>query len=342
MTSSLPHLSTDQVAAFVELARQGQIRGTAGVLGITEQGVRNRLLALEAQLGVELYRKSRGPRRSAVLTDQGRRFLPHALAFLERARELCQAVDLETGGGHEIRVAASQYLTRYVLIDVLGAFRTEAPDIHVRVSTMNEREIEDAVLGDPDVAFGLAAPYESSPEIVYHHLFSMGWSVICPRRHALSARARVGLETLIDQPLILYERGSTGRQHVLDAFHARRLAPSVALETTSTETIVSMVEAGLGLSIVPLLPSGVITRGRRVDVLALTDPVRPIQSGVLLRRGETPSRAASRLIDFTRSRFGIADGPGRITPGRPAGSRPRAGAKRRPGSRGVAVTAAGG
>ena len=40
-----------------------------------------RLLALEAQLGVELYRKSRGPRRTAVLTDQGRRFLPHALAF---------------------------------------------------------------------------------------------------------------------------------------------------------------------------------------------------------------------------------------------------------------------
>ena len=92
MAPLLPHLSTDQVAAFVELARQGQIRGTAGTLRITEQGVRNRLLALEGQLGVELYRKGRGPRRAAVLTDQGRRFLPHALAFLERARELCQAV----------------------------------------------------------------------------------------------------------------------------------------------------------------------------------------------------------------------------------------------------------
>ena len=60
----LPYLNTDQVAAFVELSRQGQIRSTAGILGITEQGVRNRLLALESQLGVELYRKSRGPRRS--------------------------------------------------------------------------------------------------------------------------------------------------------------------------------------------------------------------------------------------------------------------------------------
>jgi DNA-binding transcriptional LysR family regulator len=302
MAATLPHLSTDQVAAFVELARQGQIRGTADVLGITEQGVRNRLLALEAQLGVELYRKRRGPRRAAVLTDQGRRFLPHALSFLERARELCQAVDLETEG-REIRVAASQYLTRYVLIDVLRAFGTEAPDIHVRVSTMNEREIEDAVLGDPDVAFGLAAPYESSPELVYYHLFSMGWSLICPRRHRLAGRRRVGLDVLAREPLILYERGSSGRQHVLDAFHARRLTPRVALETTSTETIVSMVEAGLGVSIVPLLPSGAITRGRRVEVRPITDPIRPIHSGVLLRRGETPARPTERLIDFTRARF---------------------------------------
>jgi DNA-binding transcriptional LysR family regulator len=303
MAPGLPHLSTDQVAAFVELARQGQIRSTASVLGITEQGVRNRLLTLEAQLGVELYRKSRGPRRSAVLTDQGRRFLPHALAFLERAVELCQAVDLETAT-REIRVAASQYLTRYVLIDVLSAFRTQAPDIHVRVSTMNEREVEEAVLSDPGVAFGLAAPYESSPQLVYHHLFAMDWSVICPRRHALAASETVGLGALAEQPLILYERGSTGRQHVLDAFHERRLAPRVALETTSTETIVSMVEAGLGISIVPLLPSGAITRGRRVEVRALADPIRPILSGVLLRRGETPVRAAARLLEFTKSRFG--------------------------------------
>ena len=53
MAPTLPHLSTDQVAAFVELARQGQIRSTAGTLGITEQGVRNRLLTLEAQMGAQ-------------------------------------------------------------------------------------------------------------------------------------------------------------------------------------------------------------------------------------------------------------------------------------------------
>jgi DNA-binding transcriptional LysR family regulator len=299
---SLPHLSTDQIDAFVELSRVGQIRGAAEALGITEQGVRNRLVALEAQLGVELYRKSRGPRRMAPLTEQGRRFLPHALAFLERAHELCRACDLETSG-QEVHVVASQYLTRYVLIDVLKEFRKEAPSIHVRVSTMNESEVAARLLGDSGVAFGLAAPYESTPALEYSELFAMNWSLITPPRHPLLRKRRVRLDQVAKHPLILYERGSTGRQHVLDAFHERGLAARIALETTSTETVVSMVEAGLGVSIVPLLPSGAVTRGRHVEVRPIQDAIRPIHSGVLLRRGEKPSGAVARLLEFTKQRY---------------------------------------
>jgi DNA-binding transcriptional LysR family regulator len=299
---SLPHLSTDQIDAFVELSRVGQIRGAAEALGITEQGVRNRLIALEAQLGVELYRKSRGPRRLAPLTEQGRRFLPHALAFLERAHELCRACDLETSG-QEVHVVASQYLTRYVLIDVLKEFRKQAPSIHVRVSTMNESDVAARLLGDSGVAFGLAAPYESTPALEYSELFAMNWSLITPPRHPLLTKRRVRLEQVAEHPLILYERGSTGRQHVLDAFHERGLAARVALETTSTETVVSMVEAGLGVSVVPLLPSGAVTRGRHVEVRPIQDAIRPIHSGVLLRRGEKPSGAVTRLLEFTKQRY---------------------------------------
>jgi DNA-binding transcriptional LysR family regulator len=113
----------------------------------------------------------------------------------------------------------------------------------------------------------------------------------------------VRLQDVAEEPLIIYERGSTGRQHVLDAFHESGATPRVAFETTSTETIVSMVEAGLGISIVPLLPSGAVTRGRRVEARALDATIRPIHSGVLLRRGERLSTPASRLFDFIRLHF---------------------------------------
>lgn len=300
--NGIPALSTDQISAFVELSRQGQIRAAAAVLGITEQGLRNRLLTLEQRLGVELYRKVRGPRRASLLTDQGRRFLPQAIGFLERAQELCRTLDIETGA-REIRVASSQYLIRYLLIDILKDFRKTAPEIHVRISTMNELEVEEALRNDPDVSMGVAAPYEPSPDLDYHELFAMSWSLITPPRHPLAARRRVRLKDLTRQPLIIYERGSTGRQHILDAFHESGLSPQVALETTSTETIVSMVEAGLGIAIVPLLPSGAVTRGRRVHARPLDASIRLIHSGVLVRRGEKLPASAARLFAFVRSHF---------------------------------------
>ena len=302
MADQVPSLSTDQIAAFVELSRQGQIRAAASVLGITEQGLRNRLVTLEQRLGAELYRKRRGPRRSAVLTDQGRRFLPQAISFLERARGLCRTFDA-SAGAQEIRVASSQYLIRYLLIDVLKKFRKAAPGIHVRISTMNELDVEERLRNDPEVAMGVVAPYEPSPDLDYHELFAMNWSLIVPPRHALISHRRVRLQHLSEQPLILYERGSTGRQHVLDAFHESGFSPLVALETTGTETMVSMVEAGLGVAIVPLLPTGAVTRGRRVHVKPLDASIRPIHSGVLLRRGEPLSPITARLLEFVKLHF---------------------------------------
>src|SRR5262249_45368757 len=121
MSSELPSLSTDQIAAFVELARQGSLRRAGEALHISEQGVRNRLLALEGRLGVELYRKSQGMRRATPLTQHGRRFLPHAVAFLDRARDLAALFDANAPP-QEVHVAASQYLVRYVLIDAVRQF----------------------------------------------------------------------------------------------------------------------------------------------------------------------------------------------------------------------------
>ncbi len=290
-------LSTDQVSALTELARQGSLRRAAHVLHITEQGLRNRLLALEDRLRVELYHKQRGPRRGDVLTQQGRQFLPHALAFLERGRQLAE---LFHGGDEprEIHVAATQYLILYVLIDAVRRFHAAFPQIRVRLSNRTERDIETALLQEPELAFGVAAPYEAPPQLEYRHLFSLDWSLITPPRHPLLRRSRLALADLADVPLILFERGSTGRQHVVDAFHGGGLSPRVEMETTNTEITVRMVEAGLGVSIVPLMPNGAVTRGRRVGVRSLAAQIRPIHSGILLRRGERLAAAGQAFIDF--------------------------------------------
>jgi DNA-binding transcriptional LysR family regulator len=185
-----------------------------------------------------------------------------------------------------------------VLIDAVRRFHLGFPHIRVRLSNRTEQEIEADLLQDPELALGVAAPYESSPELEYLHLFSMDWSLVATRRHPLLRRRDLGLGDLADLPLILFERGSTGRQHVMDAFHGAGLSPRVEMETTNTEIIVRMVEAGLGVSVVPLLPGGAVTRGRRVGHRSLGGLIRPIHSGILIRRGERLSAASRAFIDF--------------------------------------------
>ena len=299
MANDIPSLSTDQIAAFVELARGGSLHAAAENLHITEQGVRNRLLALEQRLKVELYRKCRGPRRATPLTPMGQEFLPHANAFLERARDLAELF-VQPRTSREIHIAASQYLLTYVLIDAVRQFQARGSGPRVRISTHNERDIEQVLMSDPHVTLGVAAPYEAAAELEYQHMFSMNWSLITPPRHRLGRQKRVRLKDLVEESLILFERGSTGRQHILDAFHEQGLHPRVHMETTTTEIMVRMVEAGFGVAIVPLLPSGVVTRGKRVAVACVADPIRPIDSGVLTRRGETLPPAAREFVAFVR------------------------------------------
>jgi DNA-binding transcriptional LysR family regulator len=296
-TDPFPSLSTDQVAAFVELARQGSLRAAAERLFISEQGLRSRLLALEERLGVELYKKSRGLRRRTPLTPQGQQFLPHAEAFLQRAALLSNLFS-DNQRSQEVHVVASQYLIAYVLIDAVRRFHRAFPEIHVRLSARTEHEIEEALLDSLEFSFGVAAPYESSPELAYRHLFSMHWSLITPPRHPLAVRRNVRLAQIVPYPLIMYERGSTGRQHVAEAFQRLGLAPHVEMEATNTDLIVRMVEAGLGVAVVPLHHSGAVTRGRRVAIHSLGRQVRPIDSGVLLRRRERLPDAARKLLEF--------------------------------------------
>jgi DNA-binding transcriptional LysR family regulator len=296
-------LSIDQLAALIEVARYGTLRAAAKSLFITEQGVRNRLIALEEVLGHEVYHKGRGVRVGEVLTRDGKKLLPEAQRIVDQARGLKDLLD-----GHaavrEIHIASSQYLSTYLLIDAIGRFHRAEPTIRIWLSVRTERDIERALLTNPELAFGVAAPYEPVPELSYLHLFSMPWSAIVPHRHPLVRRKLLRLADLLDHPLILFERGSTGRQHVMEAFTRLELSPRVMMEATTTDLIVRMVSAGMGVALVPLLPSGVVTRGHAVTVLPLAEEIRPIDSGILLRRGEQLSEPSRRFAEFVRQQVG--------------------------------------
>jgi DNA-binding transcriptional LysR family regulator len=68
-----------------------------------------------------------------------------------------------------------------------------------------------------------------------------------------------------------------------------------------------MVEAGLGIAIVPLLQSGIVTRACRVAIRPIEDPIRPIHSGILTRKDDNLSAAARAFVGFIQG-IGAAGG----------------------------------
>ena len=304
MASGLPSLSTDQIGAFVELSRQGQIRAAAGCSASPSRGCgtgcsRSRSVSASSCTERAAVRADR-----RVLTDQGRRFLPHAIGFLERAQELCRTFDVETGA-REIRVASSQYLIRYLLIDVLKDFRRAAPDIHVRISTMNELEVEEAaaersrsVDGRRRALRAIARsrlPRALRDELEPDHAAT---TPACSRSGGsrlqdLDRSAPHHLRARLDRPAARARRISRKRR-------CRRRSRSKPPARKRSSAWSKRDSASRSCRCCRAAPS---RAGGASERAALDAPIRPIHSGVLVRRGERLSAAPSRLLDFIRSHF---------------------------------------
>ncbi|MEO8460944.1 MAG: LysR family transcriptional regulator [Dokdonella sp.] len=301
MSRDYPAISIDQVSAFVELARTRSIRLAAEGLHLSEEGLRGRLLALEQRLGFSLYEKAQGRRSSVKLSPAGENFLDKATQFIEDARTLMAVAD---AGPQQksLTIAAGQYITYYLLIDIVKAFNVCSKNLSIRLITRTEEQILAELQSANLYSIAICAPDVYPTSLLYQRWFSMGWRLVVPEDHPLKTESVVTLEQICEFPLIIFEPGSTGRQHVLEAFYARGLKPNIAMEATSTPIVVRMVEAGLGIAIIPVLPSGVVTRNLCVCEIDISDQIRPLETGIFIRpnaRGaDTVQMLASYLLGY--------------------------------------------
>lgn len=297
MTREHPAISVDQVTAFVELAHTRSIRLAADSLHLSEEGLRGRLLALEQRLGVTLYEKAQGRRSGVRLSHAGENFLRKATKFVDDARTLAKLDDPGTLV-HELTIAASQYVTYYLLIDIVKEFHAASTDIAIRIMTRTEDQVLDALQSENTFSIGICAPDEYPTNLLYRNWFTMEWALISQIDGPEFSGPEVTLEEISRRPLILFEPGSTGRQHILEAFYNAGLTPKVAMEATTTSVIVRMVEAGLGVSLVPVLRSGAVTRGLNVRQLPISQKIRPLHTGIFVSPACRADDAVTRFSDF--------------------------------------------
>lgn len=287
----------DLVMAFIALVQVGSFDAVAQNLGISSSTLQSRIRDLETRVGARLLSAIPGLPDRVEPTGHGRLLLPRATAYISHAQDLASGIKAPSHQ-RELRIVASQYLSTYLLIDRLHDFKQSRPDLVVKLSVRTEVQILSALNQDPGCSIGFCAPIEISSSLHYRPWFLMSWSLVVPFGHPLATAEAVNLSELVNEPLITFEQGSTGRQHLIDAFRSCGLQPVTGAQATSTPIIVQMVEAGLGVAVLPLLPSGKVTKNMNVHVVPLTDQVRPIESGVLMRSEWADDALAKEFIDF--------------------------------------------
>lgn len=283
-------MDSKKCAALLRAAELGSLTAAAAELGYTQAGLTNMMNALEAELGVSLLLRSRGGVR---LSAAGRKLLPQLQAFVKAAGELTQsAEELHAASTASLRVGAYSSVARHWLPSILAEFRRECPQIDVTVIMGGNRDLHQLVRsGELDCAFAS-----------FHPSLQRGLDWVALRKDPLLAVLPDDSDAAEDAfPVAAFAREeflmpSLGFDlDILPVFgdHRAALEPRLRYTNLDDAAIVSMVEHGLGVTIL----SELVMKSMHAQVRALPlDPPAWREIGILTAQRRQENRALGRFL----------------------------------------------
>jgi len=294
---SLGNLSLKQLRAFVCVAESNSFTAAAAVLNLSQSAVSLLVRELESELGLKLLDRTT---RSVRTTEAGAELLPVAARVLQ---DLGAAVagsrELTARKRGRVRLACSPLQSSLLLPRVISAFSERYPDITVVLRDTPGGELVDLVAsGEVDLALGV--PPTDPTFVVGEPIMTDDLLLIHPKAYGWSSRKRVSWKDLVQRPFIaLGEHNST--RYLVDR-HAALAGVSLqpSYEVAFVWTAIGLVEAGLGMSLIPGLARPIVEKYAGVTMLPFERKSikRPIS--LLQRRQRTLSPAAQTFGDFLR------------------------------------------
>jgi len=238
-----------QLRYFVAIAETGSFTRAAEREGVTQPTLSEQILRLESKdkgIGRRLFDRLG---RTIVLTDAGRVLLGHAQAIVSAVDEAERAVR-DSGEGGRLRVGAIPTLAPFVLPPAVTRFRKEHPAVQLQLKEdLTERLLADLLAGELDI--GLMALPIRDDRLHVEKLFSEPLVMALPPKHKLAKKAEVKLADVVDEPFILLDDVHCFGDQVLSFCHRGGLEPRVVCRGEQIVTLLAMVAAGQGVSVVP-------------------------------------------------------------------------------------------
>jgi DNA-binding transcriptional LysR family regulator len=294
-------MNTEAVLAFVAVAEEGQFQLAAGRLGISQQATSKRVAALEAELGTALLRRVPA---GAVLTQDGRTFLPHAKAIVTAVRAGVQSVQPLT---RPLRVDVLARGT--AAVDLLRGFRDANPEVPVEVVTGGgaAATIAAALAGEVDAGYAYLRDVaaEVGPRLSSAYAYLEPLQVIVGPRHPFARARRARAADLARYrawvPGIV--AGSEWECFYQDLSESFGVDIDPTSYVTGTESVFDAVAASESLMTFVGENSRVALPGAAALVrLPVTAPV-PVYPWSLVWRSRTRHPAARRLVAHARHGF---------------------------------------
>ncbi len=281
--------------AFIKTAEYGSFTKAAEVLHYSRSGISRMIGDPEKEWRVTLLERSRW---GVSLTSDGSRLLARAQKLCEEYRKLQMEVDdLHGVQSGLIRIGTFSSVATHWLPNIIKAFQKDHPNIDYELLLGDYAEIEEWIAeGRVDCGF-VRLPARPAFETI--PLARDDLLAVLPEGHPLAESERVPASALCSEPFILLERGA--RTDVTEIFEREGLSPRVRFTTWDDYAIMSMVESGLGISILPEL---ILRRiPYRIVAKKLAVPVYR-EIGLALRERESASLAVKKFIEYLPFRDG--------------------------------------
>ena len=275
--------------AFVKTVETGSFTHAALLLNYAQSSVSKMIADLEAEWGCTLLERSRS---GVQLTACGEQILPYARALVEDYQKLSGFVDEMNGvQAGTVRIGTFASVAIHWLPNIVAAFQRDYPGVEYELLLGDYDEVE-RWLEEGRIECGfLRLPTRPAFETLF--LQRDEYKVVLPKEHPLAKCAAIDPHALDGQPFLLLERG--GKTEVSDLLARFGVHPNVRFTTWEDYAILSMVEKGLGVGI---LPQMILQRiPYEVEVRPLTTPYYR-EIGLAMKDPARLSPAAKKFLEY--------------------------------------------
>ncbi len=300
-----------QLKAFLAVAQTRHFTQAAENLGVTQPSLSKQIQALEHELGAPVFTRSRG---RIELTDIGRTLTGHARR-ITAAHEAAHADidDVLAVRKGRLRLGATPSLCSWLIAPLLVRYHETHPAVTVALTEDGSGPLtERLAAGDLDLAFTIGTT-PAEPGLAVQPLLSEALVVAsAATQPPLTHQAYIGLPQLREQPFVLPAHGYDLRNLTVTTCEAAGFTPIVAVDGGATDAVAGLVEAGLGIALLPAMIAAA-SPGLRATPLAPPGASRTI---ALTARTETPpTKAAGAFADCLQAHLTDLHAWGRLPEG---------------------------